>query len=89
MLPNNKTTSLFTGEVADFPEEHKNFFFVVPKKQDLIKAINVNGYKIDSLSYIDEREWQIVISKDKEDAFTNADLHLLLINTLNYCLENE
>lgn len=89
LLPNNKTTSLFTGEKADFSEDHKEFFFVVPTKDELIEGIQRKGFEIKLLSYVDQREWKIIVEKDEEKSFADKDLHFLLVKTLIFCFENE
>ena len=63
LLPGSKLLALYSGQVTQFQEEHRTFFFPVPTADELIAHITTLNWDIDTLTYEDQRTWKLSLSE--------------------------
>jgi hypothetical protein len=59
LLNGNKLLALYSGQVTQFPDEHRRFFFEVPTPDDIVSRITALNWDILTLEFIEQRSWRI------------------------------
>ncbi|MEZ4754081.1 MAG: hypothetical protein R3A13_07195 [Bdellovibrionota bacterium] len=74
-LPPNKLISLFTGDKSILPEEHRDFFFVVPTVDEMVNAILEYNARVLSIEHVEQRVWS-VLGLINQEPYTEIDRDL-------------
>jgi hypothetical protein len=64
LLPNQQIMSLFTGHKNNFPEEQRNFFFLIPDINDLVNYLEENGWECEMLECDDGVTWTATVNSE-------------------------
>ena len=76
ILPNGKLMSLFTGAQTELLDEHRGFFFEIPTVEDLLQELEKAGERIESVEYVEQRNWRVKTTKTSAE---RRDLHEALV----------
>ena len=77
LLPGGKLLALYSGQVTQFPEEHRRFFFEVPTPDQVAARLNKAFWDIRSLQLEDQRTWMLTIVNAKTGAVLTFSADLL------------
>jgi hypothetical protein len=83
VLPGNKLLSLLTGAVSALDQVKREHLFEILTPDRCIAEIKLAGFEINSIDYIDNRHWNVVLEGDQEDLSEQASsLEECLLKTL-------
>lgn len=72
LLTGNKLLALYSGQVTQFPEEHRRFFFEVPSPDELVSRIAKLNWDILSLEFIEQRSWKICMKHESSGRLSES-----------------
>ena len=84
VLANNKAVSLSTGKVIELDEFYQNYYFPILSSDQIVKELYARGWDINSCEYVQQRTWEVKISKDNKSYSENN--NSLLISFLKLLL---
>jgi hypothetical protein len=75
---------LFTGQKSELNDEHRHFFFAIPRIPEMINLIQRRGWNIDRLTFVEQRSWRVEMARDPEGQknFEGRELDEALIEAL-------
>ena len=89
-LPPDKLVSLFTGDKSTLPEEHRDFFFVIPTVDMMVSVALEHGAEILSIDHVEQREWNVLGTINQEPHNeTDKDINVAAAKFLQKVLAKE
>ncbi|RIL06066.1 MAG: hypothetical protein DCC75_11170 [Proteobacteria bacterium] len=81
----DKIVSLLNGKVSEMPEQHRQFFFLVPAFSQMVQSLAVSGYDILAITYHEQRRWEVKLKRVRDGAdleFQHEEIECALADAL-------